>query len=142
MPVSTAGRTDDAQAAGVILVIEDDADVRGGTVAVLEAEGYRAVGVPTAYEALALLRARKVKPSVILLDLMMPGMTGGQFRAEQLQDAELGTVPVILVSAFPNTLEVTQKGSLRGAAALMKPVEPRRLLAVIARYCRYHRPAV
>src|SRR5437868_4807326 len=83
-----------------ILAVDDDEFVRGATVAVLEADGYEAVGARSATQALALLRAGAFKPSLILLDFMMPGMTGGDFRAAQLGDAALASIPVVFVSAF------------------------------------------
>ena len=132
---------DERVGSGVILVIEDYADMRDAMVAVLEAEGYRAIGVPTAVEALARLRARELKPSLIILDLMMPAMNGWQFRAEQVRDERLATIPVILLSAFPHTLNVIQTGSMSAAAALLKPVGARELLAVVAQCCRKDAPA-
>jgi CheY-like chemotaxis protein len=74
-----------------------------------------------------------VKPAIILLDLMMPGMTGWQFRREQLRDAEHAAIPVIYVSAFPFTLDTLQAGAIRAAAALQKPIRPAELLQTIRR---------
>jgi len=65
---------------------------------------------------------------------MMPGMTGWQFRAAQLEDPELAAVPVVLISGSSNTVDAMQRGSLRAAAALVKPISPDRLLAVVERY--------
>ena len=119
----------------LILVVDDDEFMRDATVAVLEAEGYPVMAARTATEAIALLRAGAVKPSLILLDFMMPGMTGADFRAAQLQDVALATIPVIFLSAFPNTLDALQSGPLRAAAVLEKPVDARDLLALVGRWC-------
>jgi two-component system sensor histidine kinase ChiS len=104
---------------------------------VLEIEGYHAVGLPSANEALAVLRRRELRPALILLDLMMPGMTGWDFRTEQLQDDELAAIPVIVMSGWSSTLDAVQKGALRAATALVKPVDPEQLVAEVARHVRH-----
>jgi len=120
----------------LILVVDDDEFMRDGMVGVLEAAGYAAVGAGTGGEALALLRTATVKPSLILLDLMMPGMAGWDFRTAQLRDSELAPVPVVFVSAYHHTLQGLRQGPLRPAATLEKPVDARNLLAVVERFCR------
>ena len=62
-----------------VLVIDDDADIRGALVGALEDEGYRAMSAANGLEALEVLRILPTPPSVILLDLMMPVMDGWQF---------------------------------------------------------------
>jgi len=119
----------------LILVVDDDEDMRDAMMAVLESAGYEVIGAQTGGGALALLRTATVKPSVVLLDLMMPGMTGWELRAAQLRDSALASVPVVFVSAYHHTLEGLQKGPLRPAATLRKPVDARELLAVVGRLC-------
>lgn len=72
---------------------------------------------------------------------MMPGMTDGEFRAAQLRDKALATIPVVFVSAFPHTLDTLQTGPLRAAAILEKPVDARHLLALVGRLCRPPEPS-
>ena len=55
----------------------------------LEEEGFAVEGAANGREALARLRAGNVHPAVILLDLMMPGMDGWDFRSEQMRDPQL-----------------------------------------------------
>src|SRR5262249_50000069 len=134
--IARAAHSPDAETSVVtrrplVLVIEDDEDVRAGMAAVLEAGGYESVTVESANRALPFLRQATVKPSVILLDLVMPGMSGGQFRAEQMHDPALATIPVIFVSGCRHTLHDLQRGALRAAAMLEKPVDSSRLLALV-----------
>lgn len=128
-----------ADAIAPVLVIDDDDDLREGVVGVIESAGYPAAGARTGREAFALLRGGALRPAVILLDLMMPGMTGWQFRAEQMADPELASIPVIFVSAYPNTLSVIEHGRLRGAAVMGKPVDFDRLLRLLAVHSRRQR---
>ena len=61
---------------------DDDADLWESTIALLETDGYDVVGVNDGRDAPELLRAGTVRPRLIILDLMMPGMDGWKFRAE------------------------------------------------------------
>ena len=85
--------------AATVMVVEDDATIRELVIELLGTEGFTAVGARSGQEALRRLRQEHLHPSVILLDLMMPVMDGWQFRAEQLSDPDLASIPVVVVSA-------------------------------------------
>ena len=89
---------------------------------------------PDGAAALAHLRAAARLPCVILLDLMMPGMNGYQFRAAQLEDPALARIPVILLTA--DVMIKEKAAALRVAACLRKPVGVAELCAAIHRHCR------
>ena len=74
---------------GAVLIVDDDNDVRSALAELLEEEGFSVEGAANGREALALLRGGTVHPAVILLDLMMPGMDGWDFRHEQMRDPKL-----------------------------------------------------
>jgi CheY-like chemotaxis protein len=81
-----------------VLVADDEDDIRETIADVLSSEGY---AVSLAADGLEALRvARRYRPDVILLDLMMPRMDGWQFRAAQLDDELLAKIPVVVVSAM------------------------------------------
>src|SRR6059036_452018 len=84
-----------------VLVVEDNAEVRRALVALLEGEGHRVAEAVDGVSALRLLRAGEVRPCLIVLDLMMPRMSGWDFRAEQSSDRRLASIPVVVVSADP-----------------------------------------
>ena len=115
---------------GSILIVDDDSDVRAALSELLEAEGFSVEGVPDGREALVRLRTEKVHPAVILLDLMMPGMDGWDFRTEQMRDPELAAVPVVIVSASGFSRESIQT-QFRPAAFVEKPIERTALLGVL-----------
>ncbi len=117
----------------IILVVEDDEDLRDSMCALLELEGFRAVGVFNGLEALRYLEAHG-PPCVILLDLMMPGMSGGEFRTRQLADAHLARVPTIVVSAMDPAHQQAQV--LDAAGYLSKPVNPRQLSQTVRQHCQ------
>jgi CheY-like chemotaxis protein len=117
---------------GPILVIEDDRDLRDSLCGVLEIEGFPTAAASNGKEALSWLRTHP-RPCAILLDLMMPVMNGLEFRSQQVVDARLAGIPVIVLSALDEGL---QRSDLTGAQAyLKKPIEPDTLLDTIRRFC-------
>jgi CheY-like chemotaxis protein len=115
-----------------VLLVEDDATIREALAYILEAEGYAVVSAADGREAMNELRGPQ-RPHLILLDLMMPGMDGWEFRREQQQDRDLASIPVVVFSAVDLA---DQKSAYLGAVGhLEKPVEPKRLLETIKRHC-------
>lgn len=115
----------------LVLVVDDDADVREAFEAVLNAEGYRVVTEPNGEEALRALRAG-LRPCLILLDLMMPVKDGWQFRAEQRADPELADIPTVVVSARRGATEIARSLSM---TALEKPPDFDALSQLLCDYC-------
>jgi CheY-like chemotaxis protein len=114
-----------------ILVLEDDREIRESIVDVLEAEGYLVESAANGKEGLARLREIE-KPCLILLDLMMPVMSGGEFLALARKDDALATIPVVIVSAWPS--EAAQiAGATQGY--VKKPIDLETLLATVDRFC-------
>jgi len=98
--------------------------------AMLDAEGFEAAVAPNGRAALDALRDQP-RPHVILLDLMMPVMDGWRFRECQKQDPDLADIPVIVVTAAPDSV-------LRGLSAtaiLHKPLDFDSLLETVRSYC-------
>jgi CheY-like chemotaxis protein len=113
-----------------VLLVEDDHDVRETIAEILIDEGYQVVTAADGAEALDHLR-RGLAPAVIVLDLMMPGMDGFQFRAIQRADPAISGVPIIVLTADRH---VEQKiGEMEIAEYLRKPTRLADLLAVIKR---------
>jgi CheY-like chemotaxis protein len=109
-----------------IMLVEDDEIVRRAIQMVLEWEGYEVQCASNGQEALDVLRAGS-RPSLILLDIMMPVLDGEQFRREQLRDPELASIPVIVVSAASFAEAVS------AAHHIHKPFEVQELLDAIHR---------
>jgi len=118
--------------AAPVLVVEDNAEVRQALVALLEAEGYHVAEAVDGVSALRLLRTAAVQPCLIVLDLMMPRMSGWDFRMEQSSDLRLADIPVVVVSADPLASQAERMGA---AAVLSKPADPEQFLELIGRHC-------
>jgi CheY-like chemotaxis protein len=111
-----------------VLVVEDDDDVRSALGLALVEEGFRVAGARNGQEALDYLHTHG-RPRLILLDLMMPVMTGWQFRDAQRSEPGLATIPVIVLSADGNVK--TKAASLDVSAVLSKPIDLHVLLNAI-----------
>ncbi len=111
-----------------VLIIEDDEGVRHSLAELLYEEGYDVQLAGDGSDALALLQEEPL-PSLILLDLMMPTMNGGEFRARQLSDPRLASIPVIVVSARPDVSERAKE--LAADDFLMKPMSFEALIHVV-----------
>ena len=121
----------DAQPAGgrqrVVLIAEDDRDIRELVTVKLEAAGYQVVGVDDGMHALREIRERR--PDLALLDVMMPGISGLDIIATLRRDPNTATVPVILMSAKSQEFDV-QSGLAQGAIDyIIKPFSPRELVS-------------
>jgi two-component system phosphate regulon response regulator PhoB len=81
----------------VILVIEDEEDIRELIRYNLVKEGYVVLTANSGEEGLRMARA--VKPQLVVLDLMLPGKDGLQLCREMKSDAALREIPVVMVTA-------------------------------------------
>jgi CheY-like chemotaxis protein len=114
-----------------ILLVEDDRDICEIVEQVLAEEGYETIAVANGAEGLAHLRSGAARPFVIMLDLMLPVMDAWQFRAEQMRDAAIAEIPVIIFSANPKLAK--HADSLGAAAVIRKPPDLDELLSVLGR---------
>jgi CheY-like chemotaxis protein len=119
------------RAAERVMVVEDDAAIRGSLIHILEEEGYEVSEASNGYEALARLRSRQAQPHVILLDLMMPVMNGWQFRDEQRRDPRIASIPVVVLTAFNDARRESTR--LQAASCLEKPLRLHELFDVLER---------
>jgi DNA-binding response OmpR family regulator len=114
----------------MILVVEDNEDLRDLFRWVLECGGFTVTTAASGEEGLVCLRAAP-QTRLVLLDLALPDMTGLDLVGTLKADPRLAEIPVLLVSGTP-------RARVGGLAMLVKPVGPEDLLAAV----RFHaRPA-
>ena len=112
-----------------VLVIDDDANVLDLMKRSLTREGFHVVLAPDGRTGLEY--ARKFNPSIITLDVMMPGMDGWAVLNQLKADAELSHIPVIMVTI----VDAQNMGFSLGAVEyLTKPIDWQRLLKLLHRY--------
>jgi PAS domain S-box-containing protein len=121
----------------IVLIVDDDAVVRQVLQQLLAGEGYRLAFAANGAEAL--VRALELDPDLILLDLLMPDISGFEVCRRLRADPHLAEVPIIMVTALgdPNS-------RLRGFEAgaddfITKPFEPVELLARMRTTTRLNR---
>jgi CheY-like chemotaxis protein len=121
------------RAASPVLVIEDHDDTREMIAALLAAEGFTVVTAENGRRGLQ--RLIDARPCLVLLDLMMPVMTGWEFRRAQvsLSDADLADVPVLLLTAVPDPL--AEANRLHAAGVITKPLDFDELVETVKRHC-------
>lgn len=110
-----------------ILVVDDNDALRENVSEALELEGYEVEAVGTGHLALEAL-ARGRLPGVVLIDMMMPGMSGPELVARLRSDPRLAGLMVVLVSGL-----VPPPGALAVDAVLGKPFGVADLLRVVER---------
>ena len=108
----------------LILIIEDDAWIRGIAGALLEDEGFAIASAADGQAGLAM--AQRLKPAVILLDLGLPRISGGEFLTRMRTRPDLRRIPVVVVSGQADPLPdgVTAQAD----SVLRKPVDVTELI--------------
>ena len=84
-----------------VLIVDDDRSIVGVIQSLLEIEGWNGIGISDSLKVLAFLKALSddVLPSVILLDLMMPGLSGYEIAALLSQNERYRRIPIIVMTA-------------------------------------------
>jgi CheY-like chemotaxis protein len=107
-----------------ILVVDDDPDIRVTLRELLELEGYRILEAESGVAAFEILKAPGAQPSIVVLDNMMPEMSGPEL-LDALGDERRSQLRVILISAHQTPPDS------RANAFLRKPFELDALLSVL-----------
>jgi DNA-binding response OmpR family regulator len=112
-----------------VLVVDDDVNLSRLSAAILESsERYETMIVNNSARAIA--AAVQFRPDAMLLDVDMPGLSGGDLARYAAENAKLRTVPILFLTGLL-THEETAAGPVEssGKRFLAKPVDPDELLA-------------
>lgn len=114
-----------------ILLIDDDPDFVEATKLVLESKPYQVITAADGSEGIA--KAKKEKPDLIILDIIMPVKDGFNAAEEFKKDAELQKIPIIMLTSFGQKVSETNLSLSQGMMLdtedyIDKPVEPGELL--------------
>jgi DNA-binding response OmpR family regulator len=108
-----------------IVVADDEADIRRLIAFTLRRRGFEVVEAESGDAALALIAAEP--PALVVLDVMMPGLTGHEVARSLAGNPATARIPILMVSAKGQASEV-EAGLASGAAAyIVKPFAPRDL---------------
>ncbi len=110
----------------MILIVDDEPHGRETLREVLQDEGYR---VATARDGLdAMRQLESARPALMILDLLMPGMSGNALYDEMQKSPELARIPVLVMTSDPSRAP-------RGVPTLVKPLKLDKLLSLVAFAC-------
>jgi CheY-like chemotaxis protein len=117
-----------------ILVADDNKDIRETIVSALISEGYTAVGARDGKDALAKLDLMP-SPTLILLDLMMPVMSGWEFLDAQKKEVRFASHQVVTMSAVNTAKTFDKNEPLNVAGNLQKPLSLDSLWSKVEEFC-------
>lgn len=112
-----------------VLVVDDDEALVAGLLGLLEAEGFQAEGALTAEAGLERIEVRR--PDIVLLDLVLPRMSGYQFM-EALVTRCGRSRPKVIVMSAAERLDLA-RARLGAEGYIAKPADPERLRAALRR---------
>lgn len=117
-----------------ILVVDDEADIRELLRYNLEMRGYQICEAADGEEALQ--KARELKPSLIVLDLMLPKMGGLEVCRELRSDGATKNIPIIMLTALGSEVDKIVGLELGADDYVTKPFSPRELVARVGAVLR------
>jgi CheY-like chemotaxis protein len=116
-------------AAKTVLVVDDDEGVRELIAFLLDRAGYRAVTAADGPEALSVMAS--AHPDLVVLDMVMPGMSGVSVCGTIHADAATAGVPVIMMSGRATKAEISSAFASGASEYLDKPVHPGELVSLM-----------
>ena len=108
-----------------VLVIDDEQDMRVYLANILQEHGYSVVKAADGFEGIEI--ARRERPALVVLDLVMPVQSGTDFYRKFSRDPDLSEIPVIVVSGVAGR-DLAVK---RPVAVFDKPIDPDRFIDAV-----------
>jgi CheY-like chemotaxis protein len=115
-----------------VLVVDDDRVIQQLLEVNLELEGYEVVATASDGRE-ALDKIHELKPDIVILDVMMPKMDGLEVTKRLRADPATAKIPVILLSARAQDMDIREGLDIGASAYLTKPFDPVELLEVVGR---------
>ena len=114
-----------------VLVVDDHAPMRTLCRVNLEAAGFRVLEAADGDEALAAIRTDR--PDLILLDIMMPRVSGWEVAAALLADSSTDRIPIVFITARTGVTDRIRAFELGAQEYLTKPFDPAGLAATVTK---------
>jgi DNA-binding response OmpR family regulator len=114
-----------------VLVVDDDLPLRALCRASLEEAGFRVLEAADGEQALASVRDEQ--PDLILLDIMMPGISGWEVTSTLLADRSTDQIPIVFMSARTEVADRMRAFDLGAQDYVMKPFDPHALAKTVAK---------
>lgn len=122
-----------------VLVVDDSEVIRELIAVNLELEGLEVMCAESGERALEIIK--QIRPHVVTLDVMMPGLDGFETAQRLRDDPDTQHIPIVMVTGRSQASDVV-RGEVAGVEAyLSKPFEPAELVSVVRSLARSGRPA-
>lgn len=116
----------------MILIVDDSPTDAYLVKNILESNGYQTSEASSGEDAIS--KAKELKPNLILMDVVMPGLNGFQATRKITKDPSLGSIPVVIISS-KNMESDRAWGLMQGAKEfLVKPIKQDELLETIHKF--------
>ena len=115
-----------------VLIIEDEKLIIVSTQMVLESVGFRVESATDGEEGIR--KARDLRPDLILLDIMMPGIDGWETLKRLKRDPETQGVPVVIFTAREHARGHQKSAEMGAAGYFKKPFEPDELIDLVEKH--------
>jgi CheY-like chemotaxis protein len=112
-----------------ILVVEDQPELTEIIVEILENEGLNVIAVSNAIEAIALLE--NSVPDLIISDIIMPHLSGFEFKENLLKNSRLASVPFVFLSAKISRDDITKAINLGADDYIKKPFDVQDFISIV-----------
>ena len=122
-----------------VLIVEDERDIRDLVVLHLQRDGYQVSTAGSGEEAL--LQVKQSPPDVVLLDLMLPGMSGLEVCRRLRQEQGTATLPILMLTAKADEVDRVVGLEMGADDYVVKPFSPKELVARVHALLRRSRPA-
>ena len=113
----------------LVVLVDDDPSIRETVAFILEMEGFQVVTSPDGEAGLAAVR--RLRPRVVLLDVMMPRRDGFQVCRDIRSDRDLGEVAVVMLSALSQQADRERALAAGAHSYLTKPFDENELLGLL-----------
>jgi len=119
-----------------ILIADDEKDVRDLVRFTFERRGFEVVEATDGSEAFTI--AKQESPDLILLDAMMPGISGYEASRRLKKTEATKGIPIVFLSAKGQTYEVAEGLEAGAVAYIVKPFAPKELVAQVQEILQQH----
>jgi DNA-binding response OmpR family regulator len=119
-----------------ILTVDDDEDIRESVSLLLESEGFETIRAKNGRVAMDYLNSipDSKLPDLILLDYMMPVMSGDAFCKEKSLFTRLSHIPVVIMTAGGNLVTIMDKVETEASGYISKPMDIKTILQMIEHF--------
>jgi CheY-like chemotaxis protein len=119
-----------------ILIVDDDRTTLKMLEKLLIRSGYSVIPLSLGKEAIRIAKERS--PDVVILDIMMPDMDGGEVANILKSEPATKNIPIIFLSSLIKKNEEKSSSRQDGICLISKPFEREELIRQIENYCRNH----